>query len=171
MGIKVVMSEKEASSKVFEVLPTGWYKVTISDVELKESKSEKNSGKPFYAIEFTINAPEKFEGRKVFGNVMLWAGAAYSLNQLLNALGIQTEGGAEVEVPEPEDLLGEEIMVKLGYKPAQTVKTPTGDKTYDEGNEVKGMAKITDTLMAKVNATGKAGGTSSPKTGASLLPS
>jgi hypothetical protein len=170
MGIKVVMSAKEASSKVFEVLPTGWYKATISDVDLKESKSEKNNGKPFYAIEFTINAPDKFEGRKVFSNVMLWAGAAYSLNQLLNALGINTEADQEVEVPDPDELLGEEMMIRVGYKPAQTVTVRGETKTYDEGNEVKGMAAISDALLAKVAQTG-AGSTTAAKTGASLLPS
>jgi hypothetical protein len=169
MGLKVTMSAKEASSKVFEIMPTGWYKVTISGCELKESTSEKNPGKPMYNVEFTINEPEKFEGRKVFTNICLWEGALYSANQLLNALGIATSEG-EIEIPEPEDLLGEEIMIKLGYKPAQKVMVKGVEKTYDENNEVKGMAAISDDLLAKVKATANAK-TTSPKTGSSLLPS
>jgi len=138
MGIKVVLSEKEANSAVLEPIPSGYYKVNITDVELRESKSEKNAGKPYYAIEHTV-AEGDYEGRKVYSNVMLWAGAAYSLNQLLNGLGISTQAG-EVEVPEPEELLGEELMAKVKISPKRVVKDPkTGEvKEYEARNEVSG---------------------------------
>jgi len=136
MGIKVVLSEQEAKSEVLKPIPSGVYKVNITDCELRESKSEKNNGKPYYSFELTV-ADGAYEGRKVFTNVMLWAGAAYSLNQLLNAVGISTEGGQEVDVPEPEAWLGKEIMVKVKITPPRKV----GDKEYDERNDVAGFLK------------------------------
>jgi hypothetical protein len=141
MGIKVVLSEKEASSSILEPIPSGYYKLNITDVELRESKSVKNLGKPYYAIEHTV-AEGEHEGRKVFSNVMLFAGALYSLNQLLEALGIETQAG-EIEVPEPEELLGQEVVAKVKITPKRSVKDEkTGEtKEYDAKNEIGGYRK------------------------------
>lgn len=138
------MTEQEASSKVLEPIPSGWYKVTISDVELRESKSDKNYGKPYYAVEHTV-AEGDHEGRKVFSNVMLFAGALYSLNQLLNGLGIETEAG-EVEVPEPEELLGQELWAKVKITPKRKVRDPqTGEeKEYEARNDIGGYKSVKD---------------------------
>ena len=160
MGIKVVLSKEEASSKVLEPIPSGWYRVNITDVELRESKSEKNFGKPYYAIEHTVSEGTH-EGRKVFSNVMLFEGALYSLNQLLNGLGINTEAG-EVEVPDPEELLGTELWAKVKITPERTVTDKaTGEKkTYEKRNEVAGYKSLADGAP-NANA----------KPGSSLLPS
>lgn len=141
MGIKVVMSEQEAKSEILEPIPSGYYKMTISDVELRESQSAKNKGKPYYAIEHTV-AEGEYEGRKVFSNVMLFAGALYSLNQLLGALGINTSAG-EVEVPEPEELLGQEVIAKVKITPKRSVTDEkTGEKKeYDARNDIGGYRK------------------------------
>ena len=160
MGIKVVLSQQEASSEVREPIPSGYYKVTISDVELRESKSQKNFGKPYYAIEHTVSDGD-YEGRKVYSNVMLFEGALYSLNQLLNGLGIDTEAG-EVEVPEPEELLGQELYAKVKITPKRKVKDPqTGEeKEYEARNDIGGYKKAGDVPSANAK----------PGTG-SLLPS
>jgi hypothetical protein len=143
MGIKVILSKEEASSKVLEPIPSGYYKVAITDVELRESKSLKNAGKPYYAIEHTVQEGDH-EGRKVFSNVMLFAGALYSLNQLLNGLGIDTEAG-EIEVPEPEELLGRELWAKVKITPARKVKDEkTGEmKEYEPRNDIAGYKSLT----------------------------
>src|SRR5690349_5557268 len=111
MGIKVVVTEQESKSAVLEPIPSGVYKLTISDVEIRESKSAKNAGKPYYAIEHTVSEGD-YEGRKVFSNVMLFEGALYSAVQLCKALGQNVDAG-ELEIPEPEELLGREVMAKV----------------------------------------------------------
>jgi uncharacterized protein DUF669 len=143
MGIKVVLSDKEASSKVLEPIPSGWYTVTITDVEMKESKSVKNAGKPYYSVEHTV-AEGKYEGRKLFSNVMLFEGALYTAVQLVAALtGEQPEPG-ELEVPEADELIGEQVLAKVKIQPERTVKDDrTGEsKTYERRNEVAGYKAL-----------------------------
>jgi len=144
-GIKVVLSNEEASSKPFELLPKGNYKVTVSDVALKESKSAKNPGKPFYSMELTITEG-KYEGRKLFANVMLWQGAGFTLGQLLQAAGISEGQGGEVVVPGPEWWISKcpDMIAVVRIQRERTVSDPaTGEKkTYDERNEVSGFKKV-----------------------------
>lgn len=148
MGIKVNMTEKEASAKAFEPLPTGWYKVVVTDGEVKESKSPKNLGKPYYSLELTV-VEGPYEGRKVFDNLMCFEGALYSVTQFCSAFGMQVEAG-EFEIPELYEFLddgeygGKEIMARLGKQPERTVTdSQTGEsKTYAERNEVKGYKAV-----------------------------
>jgi hypothetical protein len=167
MGIKVVLSNDEAKSSVLEPVPLGWYKVTISDVELKEVKNapapgkKDNRGKPFYSIECTINEPEAYEGRKVFTNAMLFEGALYTISQICKAMGINVEAG-EFEVPEIEELLGQEFMAKVKITGARKV----GDKEYEARNDISGFKAVGEQEV-KVAAAG----TATSKGGSSLLPS
>jgi hypothetical protein len=166
MGIKIVMTDQEASSKVLEPIPAGWYKVTISDGDLKASKSEKNHGKPYYSLERTVNEPAEFEGRKVFTNVMLFEGALYSAAQLLKALTGEDLTGGEVEFPELDELMGQEVMAKVKITGTRTVQTPEGPKTYEPRNDVTGFARIGEQAVKVASAaSGQA------KSGSSLLPS
>jgi hypothetical protein len=139
MGIKVVLSEKEANSKPLDPIPSGWYLVTISDVELKESKSQKNAGKPYYAIEHTV-AEGPHEGRKVYSNVMLFEGALYSAVQLVAALSGDQPTEGELEVPDPDELIGEQLLAKVKITPKRQVKDDsTGEmKEYDARNDIGG---------------------------------
>jgi len=160
-GIKVNLSKEEASSKPFELLPKGQYKVTVSDCELKESKSQKNPGKPYYAMELTITEG-KYEGRKLFTNVMLWSGAGYTLGQLLQAAGLSDGSAGEINVPSPEWWLSEcpDMIAVVRVQRERTVKDPqtNEEKTYDERNEVSGFKKVE-------------AGVSTASAGNSLLPS
>jgi hypothetical protein len=154
MGIKVNMTDKEAASQAFEPLPTGWYNVVITDGEVKESKSPKNFGKPFYSLELTVT-DGKYEGRKVFDNVMCFEGALYSITQLCSAVGISVEAG-EFEIPELYEFLEGEyankvIQARLGKQPERTVVDErTGEsKTYAERNEVKGYKAVGAPIAAQ----------------------
>jgi hypothetical protein len=161
MGIKVVLTDKEASSKPFELLPRGWYKAIISDGEVKESQSPKNAGKPYYSLELTITEG-KYEGRKVFDNVMCFEGALYSIVQLCAAYDLDTSAG-DFEIPELTWFLEEqkEIMISLGVQKERTVTVNGEQKTYAERNEVKGYKAVgADTMV-----------NSAVRGGSSLLPS
>jgi hypothetical protein len=141
MGIIVNMSDKEAKAAVQEPVPGGWYKVTISDGELKESTSEKNPGKPMYNLEFTINEPSEYEGRKFYTIACLWDGALYTISQLCKSLGYEVDKG-QFEIPELDDLMGQEVMSLVKITAERTVEKGGEIKTYERRNEVKGFRKI-----------------------------
>lgn len=143
MGIVVNVSAKEQAAGTFEPIPAGWYTCTISDGELVESKSTKNKGKPMYELQFTVNEGQH-EGRKVRTFACLWSGALYTIVNLMKALGYEVEEG-DLEVPEIDELLGRDVLVKVAKTPKRTVTAPDGStKEYDEGNEVKGFKAIED---------------------------
>jgi hypothetical protein len=160
--LRVDFSSEEASSEAldFSPVPTGKYNVRITGVENKKSTSEKNPGKPYWALTLTIqDGPH--EGRKLWANVMLWAGAAYSLAQLMKATGhedVVTEGSANYgKIPAGSTLIGEELVVSVvKMKDAYKMKE-AGDGEVIFKNEVKGYKP----------AGALAGGSSS---GNSLLP-
>jgi len=135
--IVVEFSDQEAASKALEALPTGKYNVVIKKVELRASKSEKNFGKPMYNL--TLQVTEgPYTKRTIYSLVMLWAGAAYSLNQLMTATGFTTQQGS-VRVPKPNQLVGKELTIRGIKVAARTVKKDDGtETTYDERFEVKG---------------------------------
>ena len=132
MALHVNFSEEEAASEAQggELIPRGEYVVRITDGELRASKSEKNSGKPYYNLEFTIQEG-KYQGRKVWTNVMLFQPALYTLSQLLKALGHKVTAGTSVEVPTIEELIGKEVVI--------VTKIKKGDDNYDDRTEVSGI--------------------------------
>jgi hypothetical protein len=109
--LKVNFSDEEAGSEArdFEALPTGKYHVTIFDGELKESQSQKNPGKPFWSLTLQIQ-DGKYEGRRLWANVMLFEGALYSLAQLLKAIG-RDDALKSGKVPAIDELLGKDCVV------------------------------------------------------------
>lgn len=139
MGIKVNVSGKEASSQILTPIPAGWYKLTISDCDLKQVTNapqpgkKDNRGEAYYALEFTV-AEGEYEGRKVYSNAMLFAGALYTIVQLMKGLGMEVNEG-ELEIPEPEDLLGGQVWALVKVQGERKV----GDKTYDARNDIKGF--------------------------------
>jgi hypothetical protein len=172
MALKLVVSQEEASSKVLEPVPSGWYIANITDVEMKEVQNppkpgkKDNRGEPFYSMELTIESPEKYEGRKVWTNVMLFAGALYSAVQLVGAIGGEVpEGEGELEIPDPEELLGKQVAIKVAVQGERTAIVNGEKKTFEPRNDVKGFKKVDDEVTGKV-----ASGAASSK-GSSLLPS
>jgi hypothetical protein len=174
MGIVVNVSKKESEAQSFDLMPAGKYHTIISDVEMKESNSAKNKGKPMYNIEFTVQETgnenhDKYAGRKVFTNACLWEGALYTIINIMKALGYAVEEGA-LEIPEAEELLGKELITRVVVTPERTVVDEnTGEKkTYEPRNEPKGFFAIgtTEVKVPKQNVT--AGAASSG--GNSILP-
>lgn len=143
--LRVNFSEEEASSEArdFDPLPGGKYLCKITDYEVRYSTSEKNNGKPYWAITLTVQ-DGKYEGRKVWSNVMLFNGALYSLAQLLKAIG-REDALKSGKIPNGDELLGKDVVINLA-KQRDTYK----EQQYDDGekyfkNEVKGF-KSADSL-------------------------
>lgn len=162
MALKVNVSSKAAEKRSFEELPLGWYHVQIAEVELRESKSEANAGKPMYGFEFEItddprnpqddNGASKYKGRRLWTNACLWEGAEFTIVNILRALGHEIVPG-ELNVPDVTDdnerdqLVGQYLMVRQGITRKERLasakaKPPrkpdpeiTGFRSADEGEE------------------------------------
>lgn len=116
-GIKVNVSSKEVSAGPREALPAGAYLVAITDTSLAESKSQKNNGKPYMNVEFTIQDGEH-EGKKLFTNAMLFDGALYTVIGMMKAVGLDVNEG-ELTIPNPEWWLGKKMVATAKKKHAQ----------------------------------------------------
>jgi hypothetical protein len=137
MGIVVNMSSQEASATTLEPFPAGWYPMTITECELVESKSPKNNGKPMYKIELTVLEGD-FEGRKVHTNACLWDGALYTISQILKALELYDGTPGQMEIPDPEELSGQDLLVKVKIQGKRVVD----GKEYDARNEFAGAKSL-----------------------------
>src|SRR5690606_14574175 len=74
MASKVAITEEEfeaGKGPSFDLLPTGWYNVEITDAVEKEFASEANKGKPYVALTLRVIDGD-FTGRKVWANVPLF---------------------------------------------------------------------------------------------------
>lgn len=141
--LRVNFSEEEASSEAidFTPLPTGKYHAAITEVETRFSNSEKNKGKPYWAITFVVQSGP-YENRKLWGNVMLFEGALYSLAQLMKSVG-REDVLKNGQVPHPDELLGQELTLSV-VKTKDTYRMErdgTDEPIYK--NEIKGYKPLT----------------------------
>ncbi len=135
------LSEKEASSKALEPFPTGMYHIRCTDGQLQESKSEKNSGKPMYNLEFTVQGGDH-DGRKVWTYACLWAGAAYTIVQIAKALdpNANVEPG-QFRVPKLSAIIGSDFMARIVKVAAKVDEN--GDEKFGPKNEIKSFKEFT----------------------------
>jgi len=173
MGIKVNVSEQEATSgdRNFDPLPSGKYHMAITGVELEESGSEDNYGKPMLAFEFTIqDTPgtwQKFANRKDWVRACLWDGALYTIIGILKALPSQEgkknayednmkptgEVGQdgkpilELDIPtEPEYYEGQELFTRRGKNKRQVEKFPDMPERHIE---IRGFGMFDESQLSK----------------------
>jgi len=110
----------------FDPLPAGWYSATISQSELKDTKAGNGQ---YIKLRYDITGPTH-QGRVVFGNLNIKnqnpkaeeIGRA-QLGDIMRAIGL-------AKVTNTDQLIGEEIVIKLEIKQ---------DETYGASNEVKGF--------------------------------
>jgi hypothetical protein len=159
MGIRVNFTDTEKygqSSLGRDPLPTGKYKVAITDIETRESgPAAKFPGTEYLAFEFTVQDGD-YQGRKLWANASLLPHALYTIKGILEALGYETTGN-ELDF-EVDDLLNRELVVRAVKKPARKYTDSQGnEKEADEGNDVKSFYKAD----ASTAAAGSKGGKSS----------
>lgn len=146
MGITVAVSgeDAKASSGVFKAYPEGEYVGEIIDVKQSAVKGGANKGKPTLEVQFKFTEAgpgDEFVGKKykefqvpLFGK---WASgkSAFQFYQFFKALGVVfPEGDGEVELPDIEDLWGQEVGIRLTREEKEDGK---GNKvTDDDGNQV-----------------------------------
>jgi hypothetical protein len=139
-ALYIDFSSEEASSESrdFEPLPSGKYLVTITDVQLKASKSEKNYDKPYYAFEFTVAEDKsggQYVGRKTWTNAMLFKPALFTITHIMKALGMSVTEG-RMRIPRPEELIGQTLLIG-GIKVGETQDKNDPSKKYPPKFEPK----------------------------------
>jgi hypothetical protein len=177
------MTAKEAASESrdVELLPVGKYLTAISDVDTREVTNppkpgkQDNRGKPYYAVEFTIQGTD-YAGRKAWTNAMIFEGALYTIVNILKALDIpftgtddnpvfQVPGYEPNVVPEPGWFLGKQIVVRIGHRRGDVKNKETGERYADKA-EPNGFFSVKDWDASKAPSKAKAAASASN----SLLP-
>lgn len=149
-NIRVNFSTEEAEAKTFEpIKKNGWYKVAITDGEMKAcGPNSKNPGKPYWNLRLTIQEGE-YENRNFWDNVMLFHPALYSLAQLMTAHGKNIEAG-DFTVPPLTEIVGTGLVfeARIVYVPANA----KGNEGYDEKNNIRGYRQIKGSEDAAVGS-------------------
>lgn len=144
MGFKLTVSKKDIENAVggnFEPIPAGIYGATIIEAEVKDSRA----GNPMYALQHRISAGATGIGRKIRSWHVIQGPGAFSSTQLLKALGLpylrkdMTEQELEdFEFPDADDLIGEEINVKVTVESFKGLNEETGEEETRYRNNIGG---------------------------------
>lgn len=157
MGIKVNLSDKEAKSGDYVPLPSGSYHCAIVEADNRESNSEANPGKPM--IYFTFNILDGVYADRTMGtNACLWEGAAYTIVNLLKAIGeFENCGGKKnLDIPTaPEFYVGRELMVRRGVNPKTKKENPNDDPM--SWVEVRGFSAVQAGSSSSTPSVGSSG--------------
>lgn len=135
MGFKLNLSDNEANStaREFTVLPTGAYLCNIVDIKEEVVKpGSQNAGKPYWNVLFVVDQDgteedKKYNGRRIYTNLMLFEGAAFLIKQLVEALFPEMLEGNQLTIPDPEAFLQKQVLV-LGRKFAAGSNIKRGGK-------------------------------------------
>ena len=147
MTLKVNFTEQEATSQPREVPPSGEYLVNIVEATDEVVKpGRKNSGKPYWKLRMVVQ-DGPYSGSTIYGSVMLFDTALYSLAQLMRSLDQDVNSG-EFEIPETDWLNGKSLIVR-GFK-----RPPSSDSGQDlpERFEVKAYKPAKGGVKASANS-------------------
>lgn len=124
-------------SSSFDPLPAGWYSATISDAELKQTKSGTGQ---YIRVRYDITGPTH-QGRVVFGNINIRNQnpaaeeiGRQQLGEIMRAIGL-------ARVSDTDQLIGGSLKIKLTIREA--------DGQYDASNEVKGFKAMSGAMPSQ----------------------
>jgi len=148
-GFRVDFSEKEASAEAFggDLIPKGWYETAIVEINVEESKSPKNPGKPMFAVTHAIQGGP-FHGRRVYDRWCLWSGALYSVSMAMKAVDVDPNAG---RIPPAKWWMGKRLLTQIGQETkkekdeatnqyTKVVRDAAGKAEYQ--NTCKGYKKV-----------------------------
>lgn len=123
-------TENLPEGRSYDLLPDGWYNVTISQATLGDTKS--GTGKKI-DIRYDITGPTH-QGRVIFGSVNIRNQSQKAeeigrqqLGEIMRAIGLS-------KVQDSDELIGGQLAVKVKTKPAEN--------GYEARNEVSGFKAI-----------------------------
>lgn len=142
MGFTLTLTKEnieEAKGSSFEPLPEGTYGARIQEVKIGPSKS---SGNPMYTIDYLVEH-DGGKPRKVRGWHVIQGRGSFSSSNLLKALGRpypskDAKAGEEFEFPDGDELIGEQLNVKLKLDSYETVNPDTGEEETRFQNQISG---------------------------------
>lgn len=105
----------------FELLPNGKYHCQVTSVEETETgENAKEPGTPMLKMEYTVMSG-KYEGRKIWDNLVLGDSSLWKTKALLYAIGYTKEEVASPDFDfQPEEMFMErELTISLGRQPAK----------------------------------------------------
>jgi hypothetical protein len=156
-GIKVDISDKEASAGEGGYLPSGSYHAVITEVESAESQSDANPGKPLLKF-IAVIQDGQFADRELKWTACCWSGALYTIVGMLKALGMYEDAtaGGGLSIPDaPETYIGEHIMVRRGVNQKRKKENPEDDP--GSWIEVRGFGAYKEGAESGTNTSAKAG--------------
>ena len=122
----ITESELPKSDRDFGVLPAGWYSVTITEADVKDTKAGTGT---YIKIRYDVTGPTG-QGRVVFGNInnknpnpVAEEIGNKDLGELMRAVGI-------ARLEDTDQLIGKRLDVKLSIKSSEQ---------YGDQNEVRGF--------------------------------
>lgn len=128
MARRTILASREVlGSSSGELVPEGDYDAVISNCTETSVKSGENKGEPMYKVECKI-LDEAQKNRRATKWVCLFPGkegkALISFYQLMKAIGdpIELDEGTEeqeIEIPEPRELIGQEVRIRIKHEPYQ----------------------------------------------------
>lgn len=141
-------TENLPEGRSYDLLPDGWYNVTISQATLGDTKS--GTGKKI-DIRYDITGPTH-QGRVIFGSVNIRNQSQKAeeigrqqLGEIMRAIGLS-------KVQDSDELIGGQLAVKVKTKPAEN--------GYEARNEVSGFKAIDGSAPPKPATTTAAASTS-----------
>jgi hypothetical protein len=126
LGMTYVADDLPKSDRDFSPVPDGWYDVTITESEVKDTKAGDGN---YIKLRYDITGPSH-AGRVIFGNLNLRNKnpkaeeiGAQQLGELMRAVGL-------ARLEDSDQLIGKRLTVKL---------TTQKSEQYGDKNEVKGF--------------------------------
>jgi len=117
------------SERSFDPLPAGWYNVTISGADLKQTKAGTGE---YIAVRYDVAGPTH-AGRVVFGNLNI-----KNPNPTAESIGRQQLGelmraAGFAKVEDTDQLIGGQLQIKLDIRKSEQ---------YGDSNDVKGFKSL-----------------------------
>lgn len=114
---------KDSKGQAFGPIPEGKYLVNIYEVKDDEFKNGGNKGLPNINVQFQIAEGQPKANARVFQTVGLfptWSSGKnnFTFFQFFKAVGVVfPEDGGDLELPDNDELLGEQVVIDLKIKP------------------------------------------------------
>ena len=133
----------------FEPIPAGWYDVTVTGAELKDTKAGDGQ---YINVQYTVLGPE-YQGRVLFGLINIRNASTKAqeiglsnLNALMSAIGLE-------KVQDTDQLIGHDCQVKVKIKAA--VLNDDKSEKYPAGNDISGWKPLVGGFKSSAPVTKK----------------
>jgi hypothetical protein len=117
------------SERSFEPLPAGWYNVTITGADLKQTKAGTGE---YIAVRYDVAGPTH-TGRVVFGNLNIKNPSPTAESIGRQQLGELMRAAGFAKVEDTDQLIGGQLQIKLDIRKSEQ---------YGDSNDVKGFKSL-----------------------------